>query len=102
MQFGRKIDPMLAILSALAVAAAVMAVKPAFAADKGGPKKQQAQLLPEAFAPSASWTGCHVGGTIGMVAGVHDFGLGLDGYQGGFRMGCDVQLGRLVIGGGGD
>jgi outer membrane immunogenic protein len=100
------------------VALAALAV-PATAADMG--------IRPRvAYAPAFSWTGCHVGGSVGwewgrdsgysttassslfpstilVSAGQQAFGgFGMDGFNGGGYAGCDYQFGALVVGVEGD
>lgn len=52
----------------------------------------------EQLAPTSPWTACYAGASVGAVAGVHDAGYGLDGYQYGVIAGCDLQVNQIVLG----
>lgn len=71
--------------------------KPAHAADKGkAPPVSRAEA--EKIAPTSPWTAFYAGGSLGAVAGVHDAGYGLDGWQYGGIAGVDMQINQIVIG----
>ncbi len=53
--------------------------------------------------PYPSWTGCYAGGALKHVNGTTDsWGVGVDGYAMGGIVGCDLQIGNIVLGGFGD
>jgi opacity protein-like surface antigen len=93
---SRFLKPALAgfLTAAVFVAAIFVAIIPANAADKGGITRAEAEKL----APVSPWTACYAGVSIGAVAGVMDPIFGVDGYSFGGFGGCDIQMGRIVIG----
>lgn len=94
---SRFLKPALAglLTGAVFVAAIFVAIIPARAADKGAPvtRAEAAKL-----APVNPWSACYAGVAIGAVAGVMDPIYGVDGYAFAGFGGCDIQMGRIVIG----
>ncbi len=80
----------------LSVALLMVLATYAKAADKGGAPVTAAEAA--RLAPTNPWSACHAGVTIGVVAGVMDPIYGVDGYQYGGALGCDLQINQLVIG----
>ncbi len=75
----------------------IAAVGTAKAADKGkAPPVSRAEA--ERIAPVSPWTAFYAGGSLGVVAGVHDAGFGLDGWSYGGIVGADWQINQIVLG----
>jgi outer membrane immunogenic protein len=74
----------------------MLVASPALGADLGGPKT----LTPAdaAALPGTPWSACWGGVEIGGSAAILDPWGGIDGWGGGLRAGCDVQLGHFVTG----
>jgi opacity protein-like surface antigen len=96
-------------LSLAATAASALLAGTAMAADKGGPVSVPTVAAgPVATAPIASWTGCHGGGAVGYAVSNTELGIaggpsivdgvGAEGHAFTAIGGCDLQMGRLVVG----
>jgi high affinity Mn2+ porin len=101
-------------LSLAATAASALLAGTAMAADKGGGPVSLPSVAagPVATAPIASWTGCYGGGAVGYAVSNTELsapgfgsiidGIGAEGHSFAAVGGCDLQLGRLVLGAFGD
>jgi len=83
------------IVSALALAAGLAAVSPAFAADMYGGAPAAPAYGYAAPAPATNWNGVYVGGQFGHAWGPAD----LNGTQAGLYAGINTNLGANVIAG---
>jgi opacity protein-like surface antigen len=100
--------------SLLATAAFAASIGAASAADLGGHVLPSLPPVPAVLAPSTSWTGCYFGGAGGYAVSTLPLAATYDGYEFfsadmggegatlGLTGGCDLQLGKVVVGGFGD